>query len=81
MSYQIFIGIDKGKLQPMRIYEDMGKGSEATWNEAREAFSFEEATAQQAADYNRSPVSIELRNLNNGYLMAHKRFMPRDLLQ
>lgn len=76
--FQIFAGIEGDKMQPHRQYENMGGDAEA---EAMEAFEYECTVAQQAADYMRKPMSLELRNIDKGYLLAHKRFLPRDLIQ
>lgn len=71
--FQIFACIGDEKMQPHRIYEEFGQGAE---KEALDAFDYECYVAQRAADHTRKPVSVELRDIENGYILAHKRFMP-----
>ncbi len=65
-------------MEPYRRYECMGDVA-ATEREAKEAFSFEETMAQQSANHIRKPVSIELRDTTNNFIIAHKRFQPIEM--
>lgn len=77
-DFQIFAGIDNGRMEPQRRFECMGNKS-ATKQEAKEAFQYEEAVAQLSADRIRKSISLELRDITNNQVLAHKRFLPCDV--